>query len=149
MTNNILTVGLSGPMLTIRLGERNKINSFFEYILEKLKYKNKDFYDIYYKLYKQYLTISDAENILQNYKLDEKILISKENIEIYKKIIAAVQRLYEQMVFMISNSENEGVLRLIISDVPYYWYDEKQSLEYYDNLKETDMPYWMRQVDES
>ncbi|WP_410472437.1 hypothetical protein ACGTJS_00050 [Faucicola mancuniensis] len=93
MTNNILTVGLRGPMLTIRLGERNKINSFFEYILEKLEYKNKDFYDIYYKLYKQYLTISDAENILQNYKLDEKILISKENIEIYKEIISTLLKI--------------------------------------------------------
>ncbi|MFC0820802.1 hypothetical protein [Moraxella marmotae] len=144
--NDDLMVGLMGPMLTIGIANRKQFKSTFDKLLEELKNKSDTYYYLFCKLYKKYLTVSDAEEIIK-VDLDEyKSNFSDDEIVILDKIHKSVLDLYRQMLFMIENNEDPKVLKLALSDIPYFIYDRMLPLEAYDDLTDKDEPFWMRDV---
>lgn len=141
-----LIIGLKGPMLTIRIANRKIFKITFGKLLQELKSQNDTSYYLFYKLYKKYLTVSDAKEIIKVNINEYKDNFNDDEVAVLDKIQNALLELYEQMLFMIENHEDPKILKLVISDIPHLIYDKIQPLEFYDNLTDEDEPFWMRDV---
>lgn len=145
MQGNDLTVGLMGPMITIGIEKREYVNTILQKIVLRAK-NNYDEYLIINKLYKKYLNLNDVEIFLKIQFIKYIYDFNEEQVLVFNTILNTINRLYEQMLFMIENNENPRPLRLVIYNIPYLIYDQMQPLEFYDNLTDEDEPFWMRDV---
>lgn len=138
--------GLRGPMSIIPISNRyelynllKKLNKF----LEENKINNHLL--ISDRLFKRYVTYEEAkgvEHILDNVFEPFLSSLSEREKVIFLKFRTSFSRLLEQLRFLLSKGEKNGVIKITISDLPYEIYDKYKD----DNLSIDDEPYWMRNL---
>lgn len=140
----MIEVGLMGVASLISLGERNEVYSFFSELF-MCKFNDKEVFEIK-NLYKGYLDYDRSIIVIDilNKINSENFIISHKNI--LNDLIKILHRLSEQLLFFSKENNENGVIRMVIFNIPYCAVDQMQPLEFYDNLTNEDEPFWMRDV---
>ncbi|MCL1624316.1 hypothetical protein M2R47_08720, partial [Moraxella sp. Tifton1] len=140
----MIEVGLMGVASLISLGERNEVYSFFSELFA-CRLDDKEVFAIK-KLYKGYLDYDGSIIVIDVLKKidSENFIISHNNI--LNNLIKILHRLSEQLLFFSKENNENGVIRMIIFNIPYCAIDQMQPLEFYDSLTDEDEPFWMRDV---
>lgn len=145
-----INAGLRGPMSIIPISNRVELYKLLKTLNKFLKENNINNYTLISdRLFKKYVTYEDAkivEHIFDEIHHSFSSCLPEKEKVIFFKFRASFSKLLEQLSFLYSKGESNGVIKIIVSDLPYEIYDKYKGNDFYDNLSEDDEPYWMRNL---
>lgn len=134
-------IGFMGGSSMVELGSASEMADFFTCFFSNLrKDRNREVLE---RLYKKYVRIEELDEVVQMTKdLKEDLLPDIRNK--YSKYISAIEICIESAKIFYESWGNYQPLKVGRTDIPFYLDDKERPMEQYDELRQDDLPLWLR-----